>query len=408
MKNILSCVIFIMCFSQLQAQTTSTVSANIRYRIDPEDSTVSPPVLFISRLSGFSTSDKNALLELTASHILQKTKSGDSVTIYNPSYELLPGFSPSLRIIDCAVIPATDFSMPASQIGQPWIVSGKHSYFKLRKGKVGAENLIVQADKKISYATDTLLVENGDKFIPLLSYRYLEPENVSLFFSEHWSFDFTNGKMDKNISYYGYFVRKISYTGDFIGYTPALCIQNSLPANSILKMVLLKKNVVCDVAISWPEQMLKNDSNVQRYSGADAVNYLAIPFGTIPAGERVKFLAGLFNFALLNPKNVFPFVAGKIDSLHSFTTTNQVKEIFRKNESNRYYDSETGDYVTVNYVAERTLDEVYAIRFYEDWYYDAATLTIKKNVRGIGFIMITTNENGEPRLYNPGIYIGMN
>ncbi len=397
-----------MCFSHLQAQTSSTVSTNIRYRIDPVDSTVSPPVLFISRLNGFTTVDKNALLELTASGILQKVTAGDSVALYNPAYELLRGISPALRIIDCSTIPAADFSMPASQIGQPWTLSEKHSYFKLRKGKVVAENLIVQTDNKISLCSDTILIQKEGKFLPLLSYHYLEPEKVSLFFIERWNFDFTSGKMDKSINYYGYFVRNVTSAGDFVGYTPALCIQNPVPAAAFVQTIL-KKNVVCDVAINWPEQMLKNDSNVQRYSGADAINFLDNPFATISAGERAKFLAGLFDFALLNPKSVFPITAGKIDSLHSFSTTSQVKEVFSKNESTRYYDSNIGDYVTVNYVAERTLDEVYAIRFYEDWYYDAATLTLKKIVRGIGFIMITTNnQSSEPYLYNPGIYIRMN
>jgi hypothetical protein len=166
--------------------------------------------------------------------------------------------------------------------------------------------------------------------------------------------------------------------------------------------------VICDVALGWPEQMLINDTNAQRYSGIDAFNYLTIPDGSISYGDRSKFLAAIFNFALNNPKNVSSVFTGSPDTLHPFSSSSQISNLFIKTETVSYPDVETNEIITATYSAPRSLGDIYAIRFYEDWYYDAKELTIKKVVRGIGFIMLNHTSWGAPLLQDAGIYIKMN
>jgi hypothetical protein len=412
MKNILICFLLVAGLQQLSAQNT-IVTVDARYRIDPKDSTIPRQKFFVARFAlGFENADMESMLNLTATRILQKVNVGDSIEFFNPIFDLYPGFSLTTPINDCKNIPVTDFSQPAGQIGeQNWLVDPDRVYFKLKKKdkSAAAQNLIVWPDKKISYAADSLLTtDKKGNFIPLLRYRYLEPNETSVFFTEKWSFDVARGSMIKSVNYYGYYIKKYMLSGDFVGYTPVLCIKNPQPDAALAKAVLLKKNVICDVALSWPEQMLINDTNAQRYSGIDAYNYLTIPDGSISYGDRSKFLAAVFNFALTNPKNVSSTFTGSPDTLHPFTSSSQISDLFIKTETVYYSDPETNEIITKNYSATRTLGDVYAIRFYEDWYYDAKELTIKKVVRGIGLIMLNQTNMGMPVLQDAGIYIKMN
>jgi hypothetical protein len=411
MKTFLACFLLAASFIRLHAQSP-TVSVDVRYRIDPKDSSVPAQQFFVSRLdNGFSYFDKKALLELTAMRIWQKTHDGDSILNYNPAYDLFPGFSSSTLIADCKMIAPADFSKPSGQIGdQSWLWVNSRDYFKLKNGKVTAGNLTVQADKKIAYAVDTLLTEDvtNGLMIPLLSYRYLEPEQVSLFFTERWSFDLARGHMEKSVRYYGYYLKKFTYAGDFVGYAPTLCIKNPEPA-SPKKQTLIKKNVVCDVAVNWPEQMLKNDTNMQRYAGADAVSYLTIAEGNVPEGERSKMLAAIFNFALNNPKNVCAVKGTSIDSLHPFNTAKDIQALFVQRDSIQVEDPANPGVWTTGLLEKKfSLGDVYAIRFYEDWYYDEKDFAIKKVVRGIGFVMMGWGNMGLPVLSDAGIYIKLN
>lgn len=410
MKTIFSCFILAISFAQLHAQS-SIVSVDVRYRIDPKDTSIPAQQLFVSRLDdGFSNADKKTLLDVSAGRVLHKTSKGDSVLNYNPAYDLFPGFSSSTLIGDCKMMTSADFSKPSNQIGdQSWLWVNSRDYFKLKNGKVAAGSLTVQADKKIVYAVDTLLTEDTSNGLmtQLLEYRYLEPERVSLFFTERWSFDPARGHMEKSVRYYGYYMKKFTYAGDFVGYTPTLCIQNPEPAFPMVKQTLIRKNVVCDVAVNWPEQMLRNDTNMQRYAGADAVNYLTIAEGNVQEGERSKMLAAIFNFALNNPKNVCAVNGMSIDSLHPFNSAKEIQVLFVRRDSIQV--EERPDTWTTGVLETKlSLGDVYAIRFYEDWYYDEKDFAIKKVVRGIGFVMIGWGYMGKPVLSDAGIYIKLN
>jgi hypothetical protein len=407
MKTFLACFILATSFIRLHAQSP-TVSVDVRYRIDPKDSTIPAQQLFISRLDdGFSIADKKALLDVTAGSILHKANAGDSVRNYDP-YDLYPDFSPAIIIADCRMIQAADFSKPSGTIsGQNLTGTIYKDYFKLKGGKAVSKYLTVQADKKIAYAVDTLMTEQKNKLIPLLSYRYLQPELVSIFFTERWNFDPARGHMEKSVRYYGYYIKKYTYAGDFVGYAPVLCIQNPEPAFPMAKKVLLRKNVVCDVAVNWPEQMLWNDTNMQRYAGGDAASYLSIAEGNIPEAERSKLLAAIFNFALNNPKNVCAVKGTSIDSLHPFTAAKEIEEVFVRQDTIMVDYSNSGTFETGILKTALSLGDVYAIRFYEDWYYDEKDFAIKKVVRGIGLIMKSWSNTGALVLSDAGIYIKM-
>lgn len=408
MKTALACLILLISFT---ATTAQNITVDVRYRVAPLDSTIPPRPFFIGRLDkNFGYYDTKALLELTAMRIWQKTNDGDSVAAYNPVMELYPGFSSGMYVVECENIPAADFSNEDAGYANTWSGKHMHPYFKLKKGNAVANGMSVGNDKRIIYAVDTFLTadKTGKKFTTVLQNRYLTPQQVSPFFIERWNFDIVNGKMEKNTMYYGYYLPKETASGDFVGYAPALCIQNPEPAKGNANAVLMKKNVVCDVAVNWPMQMLRNDSNLQRYAGVDAGNYLSIPDGNIPEAERAKMLAGILYFAMHHPANVFPVSATGIDTLHPFVSAEQVKSKFSKPDSSVYYDPYMGQDVIIPFVNNRSLDDIYAVRFYEDWYYDKYELTLKKVVRGVGFIMVNTGNMGNVLLEDAGIYIRVN
>jgi hypothetical protein len=409
MKNIFSSIIAIACFITTNAQS---ISIDVRYRIDPKDSTIPEQQFFVSRLdSDFTYFDKKAMLELAAMRIWEKTHAGDSVVNYNPAYDLFPGFVPATTIMDCKTIPPADFAKPNGQIGgQSWAGSLNRDRFNLKAGKAVSKGLTVMPDKRIAYATDTLMREDKNgKLVSSLSYQYLQPEQFSLFFTERWNFDLTRGHMEKSVRYYGYFMKKFTYAGDFVGYAPMLCIQNPEPAFPMVKQTLIKKNVVCDVAVNRPEQMLRNDSNVQRYAGADAVNYLSIAEGNIPEGDRSKMLAAIFNFALNHPENVYPASQANVSTAVPFRSAQEIQTFFIRKDSIRVYNSTDPD-VWEDGVLETklSLGDVYAIRFYEDWYYDAKDYSMKKVVNGVGIILLKWDRWGDPVLEDAGIYIRLN
>ena len=412
MKTLLIFLIAATISVQLTAQAALTVSVDIQYRIDPTDSLKKSSPFFLSRLNNsFSTNDVGRMLDMTASRILQITSSGDSLQIIQP-YSVGTVFSTGTKIVDCRKYKPMDFQTPSNEMQtQPsWMNYYEADYFRRKGFDAVSDNLMVLQDKKIVCSVDTSMVEKKGKSILKLNYNYLDPKAASTFFIENWKFDPSQGHFEKTVKYYGYFEPKFDMQGEWIGRSPVFGIANNeVKETQPTRLTLLKKNVVCDVAIHWPEQMMVNDTAIQKYSGADAVEYLNSPDGNIPEADRAKFLAAIFSFAFSHPENVFSESNMKVDSLDKFSEPIRLQSEFSKTDSlETGNDKESNDPQFRIITSFNNLYDVYALRFYEDWYYDATDFTMKKIVRGVGIILLDITNIGEPVIRDSGIYIRMN
>jgi len=391
---------------RLDAQSSS-VSVDIQYRIDPRDTSVMESPFFLARLNDPIALDlKTTLLEITANRILQGVTVNGSVPVYNSFYDLQL-FSTSTSIGNCGNIKPEYFRIAGNSPQELMMNRGANDFKK--NGKVAvADNMMVMQDKKIVYSVDSIMVERKGKYFPQVIYNYLKPETISPFFIENWNFDPTNGHFEKNIKYYGYFHPVFSSDGALLARAMTFGIDNDKHSSANATNVLIKKNMICDVAIHRPEQMLGSDTTVEKLSGMDAISYLNILDGNIPEVDRAKFLSALFYFALNNPKNVFPENSSVVDSLHPFTSADQIQALFSHYDTLQIEDVDPGTFSMTIIKTETPLSNVYALRFYEDWYYDPTDFTIKKVVRGIGILLMETTDFGEPWIKDAGIYIKMN
>ena len=410
MKTFAAFVLFLAAV-KISAQPV-TVSADVQYRVDTVAAQSKTPAFFLTAISDSLTNpEKNLLMEIAVNKILQKTNRGDSVELFNPVL-VDHAFSTGMAIRNCEKINPFMFQLSANSIGeQPWDRPNGSDYFKKSGTMVKSENLLIDVNKKIILYTDTMMTVdkkgNMSKTLELVRY-YMEPEYAAPYFIENWNFDPTSGRFVKNVKYFGfYYLRKPNsdYRDPF--YYPVFMLANSAPATGDhSKYLPVKKNVVCDVAIHRPEQMLANDTSFARYAGPDAVEYMGLSDGNIPEGDRAKMLAAIFSYALANPGNVSPEQNAKADTLHAMKNANEVLEHFIYRDTVMIDDPmNPGVFITRVVAEEKTLADVYALRFYEDWCYDPATFTVKKYVRGIGFILLEMDNNGLPQMVDAGIYV---
>lgn len=394
----------LLCAGALRAQTVTVYN---RYFLYPEDSLSKSRVYFDGRtVPVFSTDDFKLQLDLAARRILAKTSKGDSVC----SVEY---FASTNNLFDDGSLTnyadwtPDQFSQPANA-AKPLTKWQRYDFF--RKNGSGAKNtyLDLTADRRFIFGYDTI-VAPGKKTKQKFSLKpdYVLPERVADYFSEAWNFDPVAGRFSKDLVYYGYF-NAIDRDGKRIGYHPLICFEQA--ATVLGKDVLLKKNVVCDVSVTSVETQLFNDTTY-RVPGDVVAELENRIYGFLPLAERNRFIGALLYYALHNPSKVFPVNDAKVDSLHPFKTVFDVENLFTRWDSTNIVDdpNNPGIYVMAPLKRETYTSDVYAIRFYEDWYYDAETFTLKKKVNGIGLLLNQpTDYPITLQLHDAGIYIKVN
>lgn len=395
----------------LTAQDSSTVRVFSRYNLG-SPKVVRPGPYFISRhVLPLAAGEMETLLLNTTRAIRQQTSSGKKIAGYSMQYGIRPGFPDYYSINDAGALRAEDFCADHLRLYEAYD-RGKRipfEYFQVQKdGKVAAAGCVFDVDGRVIIATDTVLVEGKKQgqYVERPVHFYLEPENAALFFGEEWAFDFRKGTFEKHVQFTGFGKPKCDDTEKYCFIVPLFAVANKTDTAKT-NWKLFRKNHITDVALDYA------NANMQYHYMNDKidVSYISgmqsIPDGTIAPDYRLPFLAAVFNYAIKHPEDIFPVTdAGLVDSLHPFKTALQVTNVFTKWDTIQAENPmNPGELIMTALKHEYQLTDVYALRFYEDWYINEKTGYMRKEVHGISFLLYSADGNGIPLLHNAGIYL---
>ncbi|HEU4719615.1 MAG TPA: hypothetical protein VFU15_17345, partial [Bacteroidia bacterium] len=127
----------------------------------------------------------------------------------------------------------------------------------------------------------------------------------------------------------------------------------------------------------------------------------------MPFNDRYRFTEALMYYAFNHPGNVYHTRGDSVDFTRPFKSADDLNGQFVQWDSTVTIDdpNNPGSFITAPIKFEKTIADIYAIRFYEDWYYDPKTMMMTKIVHGVSLILITQDYNGNPLLRDAGIYI---
>ncbi len=407
MKKIGLLILFVKLSSLANAQT---ISVDMLYSLPPKSDSIAAhnkffTAHFVSDFTGKSFSEmqiisaKHVSNSLIAKKAVHNYSLNDIGLIYSSDFPI--SFSRNLG--------AAFYNQPTSKIGVLNYYDPAND-FKLVNGFFQSDKITFTYDYKFQTASDTQLVssKNGKKFTPIIVHRFMDPEQAALLFSESWNFDMLTGHFTKGINQVGYLERKVdSYEPVIYRWTMVIDNGDSVGLNK--QDVLIKENVITEVAINKPYSILEYDTSYSQIDGRDAANVLVGTIGNLADADRAKFLSAIFTYAYAHPEKVFPNKKENgVDLLHPFKTVEQLDAIFQRKDSLDIED-QFGNILTQVFTTEISLSSIYAIRFYEDWYYDPKEMVIKKSVKGIGFVRTFENpQTGNGEISDLGIYIKLN
>jgi hypothetical protein len=98
----------------------------------------------------------------------------------------------------------------------------------------------------------------------------------------------------------------------------------------------------------------------------------------------------------------------KVDSLHAFAKMEDIKKLFVVWDSTVEIEdaNHPGTFAVAALETVTLFNNVYGLRFYEDWYYDPKDFVIKKVVKGIGLLMVKPDQFGVgAKIQDKEIYI---
>lgn len=416
-SRILSVSIIIFCafFPQTgYAQTANNNSVYLFYILSTNDTSLSVHNHFFgARMeSSFSTSDYEKILNLSAQRVWRHANAGDSLRNYNLGIDMGPLYSTDQKIDNAQYLSLADLNKDATVFGSnspelsSWHINGDR--FRLKNNVVVSQNLWLGKDLRFVTSIDTVEGKPKKGKPPItLQNHYLEPSAMAISFVEKWSFDPSNGNFIKNVNMIGYLSLKIDpVDGEHIGYSPCIFLDNPNGIYNASVDVPLKKNVICDESVQLWDAILKYDS-AYKYSPSETIDMMQGGFSGISSFERVKFISSLFYYAFQNPTKVFPVKNNVIDSSHAFQSAKEISKLFSIWDSTFQceYPPQSGIFIKAPLLMQVSMSDIYAIRFYEDWFYDPKEMTIKKKVNGIGFVLLKVLDNGKTEFSDAGIYI---
>ncbi|MCX6311049.1 MAG: hypothetical protein NT084_05370 [Bacteroidetes bacterium] len=386
MKNLIFIfAIFAISFA-VKAQTNSTVTIGVEYKLAPGDSVTNNQNIFIGRvLSGLNSNDMKLMMDYSGQRILNHVKMVDSIRNYSPFFDIGRIYSTSMTVTDIRNVSPEYFFQANSTIAlmpglAGWGNRNSADYFHLKNGMAVSLGVSVFSDYSYCIGYDSIMEPSKkgkkNKFVarPII----VNPQESEMYFAESWSFDAVNGKFLKSTNYIGFMSPKILSTGEMLGYVPFLCIDNPGSAN--------------------------------KYSYEDYKYVMEDPFGNVPSEDRTKFFAAILYFAIKNPQNVFPMKENEIDSLHPFKSLQSVYELFHSVDSTIQVEDpmNPGTFFLAPITFETPMSMIYGLRFYEDWYYDSKEMVMKKVVKGIGLLVEEYHWDGTSAIVDKGIYIKVN
>ncbi|HET6991192.1 MAG TPA: hypothetical protein VFJ43_07710, partial [Bacteroidia bacterium] len=398
------------------SQTISNNDVYLLYVLSSNDTSVAMKSDYYSAKfsSSFNASDYDKVLKLSSQRIWNHANAGDSLINYDLDM-MTSFFTPDRNIISTQYLSPANLNNEATVFGPTWpgddFDKKNFDRFRLKNGVVSSEKLTLGKDLRFIISTDTIS-EVSKKGIATtkLQHNYLDPSKMAMSFVEKWSFDPVKGNFVKSVNMLGY-LRLLTdpLNGDHIGYSQTIYLDNPNGMYNPKTDVLLIKNVVCDESLKMWEEEMAHDTSIKS-SPEETIELMQYGNSEIPSFERVKFLSSLFYYAYHNPAKVFPVKNNVVDSMHAFQSANAITNIFSVWDSTFQveYPPNSGKFVTAPLNTQILMRDIYAIRFYEDWYYDPKEMIIKKKVNGIGFILLNTDIAGKTSFKDAGIYVRVN
>ena len=419
-RNFFSALFLIAFFisNSAKAQTPTTDNVYLWSAINtPETTAVATPYFSAKIRSPFTLDDYNKLMQLSAQRVWNHTKAGDSLVNIDWVFGFGPFFNQERSVISAENMTESDLKNDPTILAPLWPsndIIGSWDRFHLKNGMAVGAKVSVGPDYRFVVRTDSESVvgKNGKKTLKVVK-KYLDANKAEMMFMEKWSFDPMSGIFGKNVNAFGFLqLKQDPTTGEKIGYSPLIFLENTNGNYNPATDVLLKKNVICDESVESNEVNMESDSMWMNSKPNEVIENLEYGLANIPFSERAKFLSSIFYYVFHNPSKVFPSKNMAIDSLHPFHSALEIQNLFCSWDSSHQMEDplNPGNIILAPIRLDVQLGNIYAIRFYEDWYYDPKEMTIKKHVNGIGFIIIQKNQMDfpVPLFRDAGIYVKLN
>lgn len=402
--------VFVFLF-RLTAQDSSTVRVFSRYNLG-SPKVVQPGPFFIARhVQPLAAGEMETLLLNTTRAIRQQTLSGKRIVNYSIHDAIRPGFPDFYSISDAEMLRPDDFRGNHLRLYEAYDRGRRIPYIcfeALKDSKVAVPGCTIDEDGRLIIRTDTVLTEDKKRgrYVERPVHLYLEPGNAALFFGEEWAFDFVKGTFEKQVRFTGFGQPKCDDRETYCFVAPLFAVENKTDTTKS-NWKLFRKNHITDVALDYANSVMEFRYMDTKIDVSDISGMQSIPDGTISPDYRLPFLAAVFNYAIKNPAHVFPVTdAGVVDSLNPFKTAMQVKNLFTWSDTVQLEDPmNPGELILAPLKHEFLLTDIYALRFYEDWYINEKTGYVRKKVHGISFLVKSADTMGVPLLRNAGIYL---
>lgn len=397
---------------RLSAQDSTTVRVFSRYNLLC-NTTNQPEPFFTGRsVSPLSDSDMEKLLLFSTNAIRSKAGNGNFVIAdYDIWNGVRSGFPDMYIIDDIEHLAPEDFQLNPLHLYNDYQRGNFQkckSFEKQKDGSLVGGKCIIDSAGRIISRKDMILVQadTSGNLSEKIDYTYLKPKDASVFFAEEWSFDRNTGKFIKNIRFSGFGQLRCDDRKPYCFIEPLYTVQ-WLKDSITPTWSLFKKNQITDVAVNHANASIEHRLSKEKIDENDFYYFQSDADGTIAPDYRMPFLAALISYAMKNPERVCPLTDdGVIDLKHPFKTNLPVKDAFTMWDSAQVENPyNPGEYYIAPIKMALSLNDIYAIRFYEDWYINEKTGFIRKDVYGISFLFNRRDAKGNPVFLNAGIYI---
>lgn len=397
---------------KLAAQDSNLVHVFSRYLLYG-GKTYEPGPYFISRqLKPLTASEKEKILLCNTRRVRDAVKRGEIPVEYEWSFGLRAEWPLDLGTEYLDKFSANDLHPGSLQLTDAYSHhrgSQIITFSRRPNGETACRHCSIDTAGRIIVFTDTVFVEDAKKkkYLKKPVPVYLDPANASVFFGEDWHFDFNTGHFEKDVRYIGIARPQCNDFDSVCWPVQVICLEN--PANNELgSWTLLRKNCITDIALNFADASMGFRYATENPDIGDVFAYRNIADGTIPEHFRYPFLAGLIHFAMKNPERVCPVSGdGVVDEKHPYKTNFPIKDAFTKWDSTAQFENpdNPGTYFISAVKLMIGLNDIYAIRFYEDWYINEKSGAIRKEVHGISFLRNDADLNGSPVFTDFGIYL---
>jgi hypothetical protein len=360
--------------------------------------------------SPFTMAEKESYYNLIISGVLNKTLT-KNLTPFDLTYK--HGlYDPILKPEDKSEIPETGLSIIDKE-GQDFYFINDGSFFSMGVTCLKDHKLTISPVGPQIDFYPTIYKTEKPAALPEGSVDYtITTHGLSLAFAETWSFNTNTHNFEKLITYQGLNAMAFTKSGSIKERRNLLLLESKTGGTD---WKLFRKNVVYDVCISRDPLSFSQQKTIDNLlnEGYEGIRNPSV-WNNISSPERARFLHFLTAYCFSGHADAFSITGGtteapEIDfskkaSLIDFQKIFEVSDtVFTPGNPS----DPSSPLVITPIIYSKSLGDIWGIRFYEDWYFDEKTASIKKEVKGITLLLNVRGPNGQimPWRQETGIYI---